>query len=76
MYISHFDKSGLTELREMSSRKMFCLVFWRSEKSCSTIEEPPKLKNVADGGEAELVIKGVSYEIIVVARSGKYNFFI
>lgn len=60
----------------MSSKKMFCLVFWRSEKTSSTIEEPEKLKSVSDGEESELVVRGISYKIVVVARSGKYNFCI
>ncbi|XP_043480301.1 uncharacterized protein LOC122509999 [Leptopilina heterotoma] len=44
------------------------------EKTCSTIEEPAKLKNIADGDEANLTVKGVSYKITVIARSESRTF--
>lgn len=59
----------------MSQTVKYCLVFWKNDKTVSVLEEPEELKKISDGNEADLIEHGVSYKIIIVARSGEYKFF-
>ncbi|XP_051155891.1 uncharacterized protein LOC127278290 [Leptopilina boulardi] len=58
----------------MSTKKnIYCLVFWKEEKSFSVIEEQKELVNIGEGKETDLVVKGTSYKIILLARSENKN---
>lgn len=68
------DRSHCTT--KMSTKKnIYCLVFWKEEKSFSVIEEQKELVNIGEGKETDLVVKGTSYKIILLARSGNCFFF-
>lgn len=53
---------------------MWCLVFWKKEKTRTVMKESEELKNIDEGEEVELYVEKKPYKAVLLARSGKHLF--